>query len=304
MFARLPENRTYIDSNGTYRTHLNFLDRKKTAVQRHIRRGGFGSYEPDFQASLLALCELNEGPLSFYDVGAHIGLYAAVVCEIFNAKNPYVIAIEPTPNTADLATLVRDKNSLAYTIVEAAVSDTHGEIELFISNKAETSNSLNAEFRKSDKSVSVPLTTIDRIVDQGYMPPSIMKIDVETLEAHVLRGALTTIMEHRPTMTLELLGKANMEFVESMLRALEAFGYVFYRVEEKSSDWVESTAEAAMEKVSSSRRDWICSPTALDQAFFDARDAWLSGLEACGEETNIMVQRGEDTPEDLLSGSY
>ncbi len=104
--------------------------------------------------------------------------------------------------------------------------------------------------------------------------------------------------------TLELLGKVEIEFVESMLRALEAFGYVFYRVEEKSGDWVESTAEKAVQRVSSQRRDWVCSPTPLDQRFFDARDNWLSALAACGEETNVMVESGEDTPEELLSGSY
>ena len=181
LIAKLPFNKSFSDSQGVYPTHLNVLSRKKNAVQRKIRRGGLGSFETDFQAALLALCETSVDNIRFYDIGAHMGLYSSLVSTIFRSANPYVVAVEPTPDTAKDARLLRQANGLQYTIVEAAVSDTHGEVLLHLSDKSEASNSLNPNFRKGDDAVRVPLTTLDRLIEDGFAPVSYTHLTLPTI---------------------------------------------------------------------------------------------------------------------------
>lgn len=292
LIAKLPTNRSFIEANGAYPTHLNVLSRKKNAVQRHIRRGGLGSYEVDFQSALLALCETSQVDLRFYDVGAHMGIYSALIASIFRSADPYIVAIEPTPDTAKVARSLRRANGLRYKVIETAVSDTYGEVQLYLSEISESSNSLNPEFRSGTESVCVPLTTLDRLMEDGLLPPSIVKIDVETLEANVLRGGLTTIQEHRPVVTLELLVDIDQDAIGAMLKAIEHFGYTFYQVVPEHT-WEACAAEDVLTKLSVEHRDWVCAPTALTDYFFDARMIWRDSLSLCGKATNVLVAPGE-----------
>ncbi|MEO9971915.1 MAG: hypothetical protein ABJG15_19120 [Hyphomonadaceae bacterium] len=97
LLAQTPKNSAFISKYGSYRKYINVLSRKETAVQRQIRRGGLGSYEAEFQAALMALCEQPSNRLVFYDVGAHIGIYSALIGVIFKQRSPAIFAFEPTP---------------------------------------------------------------------------------------------------------------------------------------------------------------------------------------------------------------
>lgn len=44
----------------------------------------------------------------------------------------------------------------------------------------------------------LPTTTIDRLVDDGAAPPTVLTMDVEGSELHVLRGARHVLAAHRP----------------------------------------------------------------------------------------------------------
>lgn len=300
LIAKLPLNKSFADTYGTYPTHLNVLGRKKNAVQRQIRRGGLGSYEIDFQSTLLALCETSTTRIRFFDVGAHMGLYSALVSCIFRSQNPYIVAIEPTPDTARDAHRLRRANGLKYKVIEVAVSDVEGEAELYLSEKTESSNSLNPEFRPHSESLRVPLTTIDRLVEDGLRSPTILKVDVETFEANVVRGAMATIEKSRPVITLELLPDADLTAIKDALGAMEELGYEFYRVG-PTPVWEPHSVEDAMGLVSEDHRDWVCSPSPLTDEFFAARVAWQDALSLCGRATNVLVDRG--TPvEDVVWG--
>lgn len=290
LIAKLPFNRSFSDAHEVYPTHLNVLSRKKNSVQRQIRRGGLGSYELDVQSALLALCETEVERIRFLDVGAHMGFYSALVSTIFHFANPYVVAVEPTPDTAHDARLLRRANGLQYTIMETAVSDSHGEALLYLSDTSESSNSLDPGLHDSEH-VRVRLTTLDRLVNDGLTPPSLIKIDVEMLEANVLRGGLAMIQQHRPILMLALPTGIEPDAIGAMLMAIEHFGYGFYQVS-ADSVWKPCDAQEVLTRVSDDRRFWVCASSPLTESFFAGRAVWRDALILCGQATNVLVDPG------------
>lgn len=51
---------------------------------------------------------------------------------------------------------------------------------------------------------TVPVTTIDSLVAKGSPLPDIIKIDVEYVEDHVIRGALNTLSDHQTILLCEI----------------------------------------------------------------------------------------------------
>ncbi len=86
LVVKIPENASVISASGSYPRALNVLDRRETAVQRKLRSEGLAGYEPLTQAVLLALAQRASKGGAFLDVGAHIGLYSALVDSIFGGK--------------------------------------------------------------------------------------------------------------------------------------------------------------------------------------------------------------------------
>lgn len=299
LIVRTPRNDEFINKFGTYQTHLNMHESRETAVQRQLRRGGLKSYEMDVQAAFYAFCEIQASRLVVYDIGAHIGLYSATITSIFRSINPYVIAFEPSPRTAVIAKNIRDANGLSYSVVEEAVSSQNGTMKLYISPVAETSNSLNPSFRKGDTSIDIPVTTIDQIYEKGTPPPTLVKVDVETLEYAVILGGLSTLVEHKPVIIAELLRASNRELTGAMLNALEWIGYEFHRIE-SSGALKKYPASEVMENLSGKYRDWVMTPGEVPPEFEAAFGRWQAALNECDETTNLLIKPGEDIPEDVL----
>ena len=110
--------------------------------------------------------------IEFFDIGAHIGLYAALAAVVFPPDLVHVTAFEPTPTTADVALALVHRNQLDVTVERLALSDEQGEAVLYVSDKAETSNSLAVGFRSAAMTVTVPTTTLDAYcVSRGYSRP-------------------------------------------------------------------------------------------------------------------------------------
>ena len=300
LFVRTPRNLEFISKFGTYKTHLNMQESRETAVQRQLRRGGLKSYEMDVQAAFYAFCEIQASRLVVYDIGAHIGLYSATITTLFRSLNPYLIAFEPSPRTANIARTIRDANGLSYSVIEEAVSSQNGTMKLYISPVAETSNSLNPTFRKGDTDIDITVTTIDRIYEGGAPPPTLVKIDVETLEYAVVLGGLATLVEHKPVIICELLRASDRQLTGAMLSALEWIGYEFYRIE-SSGKLKMYSAHDVMENLSGKYRDWVLTPNGIPAEFETLFEQWRSSLNECDETTNLLVKPGEEIPEDTLS---
>ncbi|WP_425834044.1 FkbM family methyltransferase [Streptomyces fractus] len=296
LAVQLPRNPDVLSRNGVYAQALNVLSRKETAVQRQLRRAGLAGYEPLTQATLMALAQRAPVGSSFYDVGAHIGLYSALVNAVYKDRRLTSFAFEPTPATARICREIRDRNHLSYKVVQCAVSDKSGEAELYLSDKAESSNSLNPAHRKSSGSTTVPVVTLDGFTQTERATPHLIKIDVETLEADVLRGALGTIEQYRPWIVVELLPSSEPSSLREVLARLAVMGYRFHviQAEKPWHAWNETTYRP---HVGSHCRDWLLAPEPLDDAFHRMVRRWLIAILACDEDTNLTVPGGTPFPE-------
>ncbi|MEK8171140.1 hypothetical protein NKH77_21310 [Streptomyces sp. M19] len=141
LAVTLPLNPDSLAAHGPYPRALNVLSRERTAVQRRLCRAGLAGYEPLTQATLLTLAQQAPEGTAVYDVGAHIGLYAALISAVCGPRGPRTYAFEPTPDTADLADEIRAYNGLGHEVVRTAVASAPGTAELYLSLKAESSNS-------------------------------------------------------------------------------------------------------------------------------------------------------------------
>lgn len=201
-------------------------------VVRQIEAQGWRSYEAPLPVVLSRL--IARSASVFLDVGANTGYYSLVAALAGAAQ---VRAFEPIPFIADLfernvAQTFPDGGS-SIQLFRQAVAERAGQAEIFMPDQGhgliETSASLNAGFRASHSDIlTVPLTTLDRHLDEQPLPPGhrlVIKIDVESCEEQVLAGARGTITNQRPLIVLEILPGADLDFYQ---RFLQEQGYAHH----------------------------------------------------------------------------
>jgi FkbM family methyltransferase len=163
-----------------------------------------------------------------WDVGANVGLFSFCAAALSGASG-FVLSVEPDVWLAHLMTrsgqeLPLDRCSKVEVLC-ASVSDAVRVSKLEISARARASNHLveatgstqAAGARGIQPSVSL---TLDFLLD--YFPaPSVLKIDVETHEVSVLRGAKRLLSQVRPTIWCEVSHENSAEVTE----LLHAAGY-------------------------------------------------------------------------------
>jgi FkbM family methyltransferase len=201
-------------------------------VVRQIEAAGWRSYEAPLP---IALCELvARQPSAFLDVGANSGFYSliAALCGCREIR-----AFEPVPFISGL--LARNiEHTLGpgvqpIRVFHEAISDHNGTAELYMPDQGhgliETSASLNRAFREqhSDQ-FQVKVSSLDQHFQNNPLQKSlqlVLKIDVESCEEQVLRGAEATITERRPSILVEILPGASLDFYNDFLAR---HGYVHY----------------------------------------------------------------------------
>jgi len=164
-------------------------------------------FESDYEADNYAFLEQQLKPgMHVIDIGAHIGLFSVVSSQL-TGKNGKIVCIEPTPGSmAVLNKMLRLNHCDNVIPTQAAVSDKEGTATFYIST-IEGSNSNSLVKNKSDdvkKPYEVRLVTIDGIVAEFSLHPSIIKIDAEGAELDVLKGGLKTFSSVKPVLILGL----------------------------------------------------------------------------------------------------
>ncbi len=172
-------------------------------IPKMLRSTGLAGYEPETLACFLAVLDsAPAGPV--WDVGANIGIFAMLAAVMSDRE---VVAFEPTPETLTVARESANRNDLRIDYRQVALAAEVGTATLYLSTKSDTSNSLQAGFRTAHSSIDVELNTVDNLVMTGQEAPAIMKLDTETTEPDVLRGAADSIAKYRPWILCEVLAR-------------------------------------------------------------------------------------------------
>lgn len=156
-----------------------------------------------------ARAHVREGAV-VWDVGANLGLFGLAAAMRAGAKGR-IVAVEPDPQM--LKVLRRSIAALPtraapVQAVCAAVSDGEGLVQLSVSRRGRSSNFM-AGTRGSSTSGGVrDLIDVVAVTLDGLMAttgaPDVVKVDVETAELLVLRGAERVLAEARPVWLIEV----------------------------------------------------------------------------------------------------
>lgn len=273
---------------GEDERYLNIINGKSTLMQRELRRNGYGGYETHTVTAICALFQQvvrDDGLVTFFDVGANGGFYSLLCKGIFGGASR-VVAFEPAPETFRWLRAMSIANGFDVETVQKAVSDTTEPAVLYLSEKSDASNSLNRSFKARHKGeVVVECTTLDLYCAHEGLEPTVLKIDAETHEAHVLRGGFEMIRRARPWMVVEAIRKNGIDYGLEIMKVVEEVGgYLYYAIEEDAL--VQKTTIETVEGTET--RDWLLAPKPLDSSLTVARQRWKAALAECTAQRNIV----------------
>lgn len=179
---------------------------------------------------------------TFIDIGANVGFISLLASSIQIKKNGFasVHSFEPDPNVYQWLKANSELNpNLNLHINPLAVGANVGSGDLTISARSGWSTMARepvggfAFLPKAGK-VTVPIISIDRYCLENDVKPSIIKIDVEGLEADVLHGAKNIIQSYRPYLIMEInplrLAAANTSGVQ-LLSILVDHNYRIFHID-------------------------------------------------------------------------
>lgn len=165
-------------------------------------------------------------PGTIIDVGANTGFYSLLgACA---SRSNRVISFEPDHEI--LASLNENVslNNLGEQVSSSslALSSKSGVGTFYVPTQEhgliETSGSLEAGFKSLHSELrKVEMETLDRVIAKSNLADSsisMIKIDVEGHERHVLTGAKLTIINHRPILFLEVLNNKENEFFNNFIK--------------------------------------------------------------------------------------
>ena len=237
--SRLPNGRT-----------LRLWSRGDDQVANVVFWRGWAGYEPE---TTPLFYELACNAQVVLDVGAHVGFYSLLAAH----ANPSarVVGFEPLPAAAERFRRNVAENRLSNVeLLECAVGDEPGAATLYNDSQTgegiPTSSGLSAEFFQSPYFVEhgvrpgaqVEVRTLDeaaRSLKLGRV--DLIKIDTETTEPAVLRGARAVLASDRPALVFEVLpGHGTAPEIEELLAPL---GYRFYLLGDKGPEPREHIAD-------------------------------------------------------------
>jgi FkbM family methyltransferase len=190
-----------------------------------------GTNEVPIQDALAA--HLKPGDV-MYDVGANVGFFSLLAARLVGPSGK-VVAFEPVPaNAAAIRRNAALNHFSKLEVVEAAVGDREGEIELILTRHPGGA-SIIPDTPSPDiiGRTRVPIVRLDDQVRVAKVPPPrFVKIDVEGAESAVLRGMEWIARTHRPAIVCEL-DDASVQAVDGKIAGVrELLTSWGYRVEQ------------------------------------------------------------------------
>lgn len=178
----------------------------------------------------MVLDHLNEGAICI-DIGAHIGTFTVPLAQKVGPKGR-LLALEGSEDTYKLLAKNVEINELEDRVVTQRCIAADG-IPRNLTRK-DTFGNTGAGFYAPDEQADLIATdnTADLIERHGFIKPDFIKMDIEGMEAIVLRNMASVIEANRPILYIEISTSQLARFddtpkmIENQLKDL---GYRFYR---------------------------------------------------------------------------
>lgn len=204
-----------------------------------------GDYEP--VTTKLIESMLTDG-MTFIDIGAHVGLFA-LPASLWVGDRGRVVAFEPHPDNYSLLVRNAESNGIEIELVNAAVSDQSGNVQLHASAFNSGDHQLFHSGKR--KAFTVACVTLDEFLETGTRV-DMVKIDVQGAEAAVLRGMERILTENDAVTLIWELSPSQLreagESAESVLNWLGEMGFSFTIVDDVSGDIEPATISEVLER--------------------------------------------------------
>lgn len=171
---------------------------------------------------LMAIGEIHN-PKCIVDIGANVGFFSRICIDNFPDAKLYTI--EPIPQIFDcLSKNFRSDRSII--VSNIAISDEDGQVLMTFDPQDSAISQIS-----ETGGISVVTQTLDSYCNQmGIEDISVLKIDTESYEAHVLKGA-SRILENTEYLFLEITMENNNNYtISSLLSKLYSEKYDFQLV--------------------------------------------------------------------------
>lgn len=168
-----------------------------------------------------------------FDVGANTGIYSLVAKAINPSAEVY--AFEPIPWVFEKMKHNFLLNNYSVKEYDFALSDYTGTASIFLEEDqahvySVTVNKNMLEQSKPAVEKQIKTITLADVIEQNQIQHiDVLKIDVETHEAEVLRGMGKYLEQMKPTMLIEILNDKVGADVQDML---DGKGYLYYNIDE------------------------------------------------------------------------
>lgn len=265
----LPQ-RDGVGQRGQTRTSLNLNVPINLWVPKALAETGLANYEAETLGVFLALTHLSGNRAVFFDIGSNVGPFCLLAAALTKAR---VVAFEPAPETAQSLERIRDDNGLKIDIEQIALGEKEGEAEFYLSAQSDASNSLRPEFRQHKQAITVKVETLDGYCARTGLKPTIMKIDTESTEPSVLRGAHDLLTETRPVIICEVLPGWTENDLEDIFKR---YGYTFYAV--GTGGTLEERERIEGDKTYQFR-DWLFAPEPLPAGTTKSARDWYEAIQ-------------------------
>lgn len=161
------------------------------------------------------------------DIGAHVGVFTRAALAAGASK---VITMEVTPRSTQALrrNLAREIAAGRVVVVDKGAWFEEATLPLVIVERCSVCNSVSHPWMHA--TVDVPLTTIDRVVEDLHLTRvDFIKLDIENAEANALRGAIRTLARYRPRLAVALENaKDRLAYGREVLQVARQ-GYAGYR---------------------------------------------------------------------------
>jgi FkbM family methyltransferase len=162
--------------------------------------------------------------MTFYDVGANIGIFSMVAARIVGADGQ-VVAFEADPEIAERLREHARRNSFGWVNVEQKAAWRESGTVMF--ERVDSSVSPDRGVGHVVASTNPHVVTLDAIAlddcSRSYRPPDFIKCDVEGAEGEVFQGARGLLEKQRPRVLCEIHNEDSRQLV---LSEFSRFDYV------------------------------------------------------------------------------